>query len=255
MQNFFLFFITALIVVIYSVSDSAEKKLYCGIEPASYLAGSYNPEKLKCFVNPCATGISCDDKIHYLREEAASALKKMLSEFRKDHPGIKITVRSSFRSFYDQRYIWNSKFDGTALVSGKNLSREFKNHQARSREILKYSSMPGSSRHHWGTDFDINSLYNEYYNTGEGRIIYEWLKKNAGRFGFCQPYTAGRNGGYNEEKWHWSYKPLSEVFLNDYNRIFEKDIKRFIKKSGFSGMESSFNNALEYVNEINGDCR
>ena len=255
MQKFLIFFITALVVVIYSYSASAEKNLYCGIEPSSYLAGSYNPEKLKCFVNPCELGIPCDDKKHYLREEAASALKKMLSEFRKDHPGIKITVRSSFRSFYDQKYIWNSKFDGTALVSGKNLSREFKNHQARSREILKFSSMPGTSRHHWGTDFDINSLYNEYYNTGEGKIIYEWLKKNAGRFGFCQPYTEGRSGGYSEEKWHWSFKPLSEVFINDYNRLYEKDIKRFIKKSGFSGIDSSINNALEYVNEINGDCR
>jgi LAS superfamily LD-carboxypeptidase LdcB len=255
MQKFLLFFISTLIVVIYFVSASAEKTLYCGIDPASYLAGSFIPEKLNCFVNLTDFGISCDGKKHYLREEASSALKKMLAEFRKDNPKINITVRSSFRSFYDQKYIWNNKFDGITAVSGKNLSKEFKNHQARSREILKYSSMPGTSRHHWGTDFDINSLYNDYYNTGEGQIIYEWLKKNAGRFGFCQPYTEGRKGGYSEEKWHWSYKPLSEIFINDYNRLFDKDIKRFIKSSGFSGIESSINNVLEYVNVINGDCR
>ncbi len=255
MQKLILSIIAAIFVVILYFSVYAGNSVYCGTDPSTYLAGSYNPEKLKCFVNPCVIGIPCDDKKHYLREEAAAALKKMLSEFRKDHPNIKITVRSSFRSFYDQKYIWNSKFDGSTLVSGKNLSREFKNHEARSREILKYSSMPGTSRHHWGTDFDINYLYNDYYNTGEGRIIYEWLKKNAGRFGYCQPYTAGRSGGYSEEKWHWSYRPLSEIFINDYNRLFDKDIKRFIRKSGFSGIESSINNALEYVNEINGDCR
>lgn len=255
MRNIFLLLIISLAYTLCNDLLFAEETVYCGIEPSLYLAGNFNPEKLKCFENPSDSGISCDEKRHFLRVESAEALKKMLSEFKKDHPKIKIIVRSTFRSFNDQKYIWNSKFDGITMVSGKNLSREFKNHQARSREILKYSSMPGTSRHHWGTDFDINSLYNEYYNSGEGQIIYQWLKKNAGRFGFCQPYTAGREGGYSEEKWHWSYRPLSEIFLKDYNRLFEKDIKKFIKASGFSGIDSSINNALEYVNDINRDCR
>jgi LAS superfamily LD-carboxypeptidase LdcB len=255
MRNILLFLIISLAVIFCNETVFSEDSPYCGIEPALYLAGHYNPEKLKCFVNPAESGIPCDEKRHFLRVETAASLKKMLAEFKKDNPGIRIFVRSSFRGFNDQKYIWNSKFDGTALVSGKNLSRVFKNHKDRSREILKYSSMPGTSRHHWGTDFDINSLYNEYYNSGEGRIIYQWLKKNAGRFGFCQPYTAGRAGGYSEERWHWSYRPLSEIFLQDYNTLYEKEIKKFIKSSGFSGIESSINNALEYVNDINRDCR
>ena len=56
--------------------------------------------------------------------------------------------------------------------------------------ILEYSSAPGTSRHHWGTDMDINALQNDYFsNKGNGAFLYEWLQKNAAKFGFCQPYN------------------------------------------------------------------
>ncbi len=64
--------------------------------------------------------------------------------------------------------------------------------------------MPGA-RHHWGTDFDLNALNNAYFNTKDGKRIYDWLTQHAAEFGFCQPYTAkggpdGRPIGYEEEK-------------------------------------------------------
>ena len=37
------------------------------------------------------------------------------------------------------------------------------------KEIMKYSSMPSTSRHHWGTDIDLNSLENSYFEKGEGK--------------------------------------------------------------------------------------
>ena len=54
------------------------------------------------------------------------------------------------------------------------------------KTILLYSSMPTTSRHHWGTDMDINSLENSYFASGQGLKEYTWLKKNAAKFGFCQ---------------------------------------------------------------------
>ncbi|MGY8911587.1 MAG: M15 family metallopeptidase, partial [Flavobacteriales bacterium] len=34
--------------------------------------------------------------------------------------------------------------------------------------------------------------------------------------------------GYHEEKWHWSYLPLSKIYLNYYNQqITYKDINDF----------------------------
>ncbi|NJK84501.1 MAG: M15 family metallopeptidase [Saprospiraceae bacterium] len=43
------------------------------------------------------------------------------------------------------------------------------NPQERALKILKYSSMPGTSRHHWGTDIDLNSFSNSYFEQGEGK--------------------------------------------------------------------------------------
>jgi LAS superfamily LD-carboxypeptidase LdcB len=80
--------------------------------------------------------------------------------------------------------------------------------------------MPGTSRHHWGTDIDLNNLNNEYFESGEGLKIYQWLTAHAHRFGFCQPYTSKTGGrtGYEEEKWHWSYTPLSIPLLEEYKK-------------------------------------
>jgi LAS superfamily LD-carboxypeptidase LdcB len=96
--------------------------------------------------------------------------------------------------------------------------------------------MPGTSRHHWGTDIDLNSLENSYFEVGEGLKVYQWLLQHAHEFGFCQPYTSKATGrtGYEEEKWHWSYTPLSVPLLQQYmNTITLEDI------SGFQGSETA----------------
>jgi len=51
--------------------------------------------------------------------------------------------------------------------------------------------MPGTSRHHWGTDVDLFSLDNKFFESGDGKIWYSWMVQNAAKYGFCQPYTAG----------------------------------------------------------------
>jgi zinc D-Ala-D-Ala carboxypeptidase len=57
---------------------------------------------------------------------------------------------------------------------------------------MQYSSMPGTSRHHWGTDVDLYALDDIYFTYGDGKIVYDWLLANAANYGFCQPYTANR---------------------------------------------------------------
>jgi LAS superfamily LD-carboxypeptidase LdcB len=134
------------------------------------------------------------------------------------------------------------------LVEGQNLT-EVTDLEKRAKLILLYSSMPGTSRHHWGTDMDLNSLENSYFDSGEGLKIYQWLTTHAAKFGFCQPYTskaAGRTG-YEEEKWHWSYWPLSKKLLSDYVKsVRYSDIK------GFEGSKTAKSiNAIEkYVQGI-----
>ena len=114
--------------------------------------------------------------------------------------------------------------------------------------------MPGTSRHHWGTDIDINSLEDSYFLSGQGKKEYEWLTKNAARFGFQQPYTPKdkeRPTGYEEEKWHWTYKPISKDLTLQYAKsVTIESIK------GFSGAETaeSIDIINKYVLGIHPDC-
>lgn len=224
-------------------------RVFNGIKKENYLTGRFNPSKHPGFINLKKAGIPTDRKVHYLRKETAHALKRMIAAVKKDHPGIKIWVTSSTRNFTNQKYIWEKKWK-----SGK-YGKKNEKPLIIAGNILKYSSMPGTSRHHWGTDFDINNLTNSYYNRGEGKIIYNWLRKNASKYGFCQPYTAGRKKGYNEERWHWSYIPLAGKFLREWNSLYSKKKELFTVEAGFLGSESSGSLAPVYVNGINSKCR
>lgn len=89
-----------------------------------------------------------------------------------------------------------------------------------------------TSRHHWGTDVDINSLDNDYFIRGKGLRLYRWMQSNAPRFDYWQVYTDKATGrkGYEMERWHWSYMPISEPYLRAYIRTVSYD-----DLLGFSG--------------------
>ncbi|MFZ4543323.1 MAG: M15 family metallopeptidase [Saprospiraceae bacterium] len=153
----------------------------------------------------------CNREDLFLRKEALHAYFEMEKTARK--AGVKLVIISATRNFQQQKRIWEKKWskllsDEQSGKVGKRIAEE------KAKEILKFSSMPGSSRHHWGTDIDLNSLTDDYFRKGEGEKVYRWLILNAARFGFCQPYTSKKNGrtGYEEEKWHWTYVPLSKEF-------------------------------------------
>ncbi|WP_055445200.1 M15 family metallopeptidase [Lacinutrix himadriensis] len=173
----------------------------------------------------------------YLNKEVYTAFKEMYTSAKKN--GINLMIVSGTRNFYEQKSIWERKWD-----KYKNLE-----HLERARKILEYSSMPTTSRHHWGTDMDLINLNNSYFEKGKGKEEYEWLLKYANDFGFYQVYTNKENGrtGYNLEKWHWSYLPLASRYLNYYNEnITYSDI------SDFKGSELAEKAKMitEYVNGI-----
>jgi len=243
-----------LFLCLFSAYGIGSEDLYCGISSERYLTGRFSPHKMPCFVNLSKESIPAVRKNMYLRREAALSLKKMLKAFHRVHPQIKVTVRSATRNFYDQRYIWGTKWMGTRSVGGKNLSETIKDPRERALKILEYSSMPGTSRHHWGTDVDFNQLNNAYYKKGGGKILFTWLRAHGTRFGFGQPYTAGRRTGYKEERWHWSYLPLARGFLRDWNSLIRPAGYEKLKIS-FPGKKAAWPLAPRYVNAIAGDCR
>jgi len=82
-------------------------------------------------------------------------------------------------------------------------------------EILQTSAAPGISRHHWGTDLDLfsdNPI--EWADDGPRQPEYRLLQAHGARHGFIQPYTsASTKPSFIEERWHWSYYPVSQALL------------------------------------------
>jgi len=123
----------------------------------------------------------------YMNTQAYNAYKKMYADAAKE--GLDLKIVSAFRSFYHQKAIWEAKWTGRIKVLGQDLSKKYPNAEARAKVILMFSSMPGTSRHHWGTDVDIYSVEDEDFQAGKGKKVYEWLLKNAANYGYCQVYT------------------------------------------------------------------
>lgn len=193
----------------------------------NYLLGKFDPTTHSQFSKLRDEHTRGSAKGAYLRKETYEAFIKMSDAARKD--GIELIIISATRNFEAQKRIWENKWEGRTPVEGKNLTT-VKDSKERARLILLYSSMPSTSRHHWGTDMDLNSLENSFFETGQGLKIYQWLTAHAAEYGFCQPYTSKNFGrtGYEEEKWHWSYLPLSVVFMEEYSKkVKYSDIKGF----------------------------
>jgi hypothetical protein len=186
------------------------------------------------------------------RREAVESLTRMAQAAKAD--GIELRVLSAFRSFEDQRRIWEDKWTGVTRVEGGRLPETVPDPERRALKILEYSSMPGTSRHHWGTEFDLNSLESRFFLSGEGRGIHEWLTAHGPQFGFCQVYSPkgpDRPNGYNTEEWHWSYMPLSSRFLSDYlSKVTPETIQ------GFKGSETARGIDVigRYVQGVNPAC-
>jgi len=140
--------------------------------------------------------------------------------------GFELRILSGFRSFEQQLSIWNRKATGQLAVLDSN-AKPLDITRLSERElvfaILRWSALPGASRHHWGTDLDVYDqaarpggyeieLIPEEVDTG-GMFapLHEWLDRRiaAGRAsGFFRPYDRDRNG-VAPERWHVSHAPVA----------------------------------------------
>ena len=165
-----------------------------GVE-VDFLKGKFHKERVSSFVKlPKKYSGKANS---YLQKKTWRAFKEMWKAAHRD--GVSLYVVSAVRTFTEQREIWNAKFAGRRKVAGFNLAKKFSSHIQRAKEILKFSSMPGTSRHHWGTDIDIvasptMTLTNRNFSSGKGLKAYQWLRKNAAQYGFCQtlPFSPGK---------------------------------------------------------------
>jgi len=155
-----------------------------------------------------------------LRKEAHDAFIEMKKAAYLD--GVSIKVVSSYRDFYKQERIWERKY----LKYTEEL--DMSPHDAM-KKIIEYSTIPGTSRHHWGTDIDLIDGYKKtngdvlvpekFEEGGPFEEFKKWMDKNANTYGFYLVYTDDhKRRGFKYEPWHYSYAPISKPMLKIFRR-------------------------------------
>jgi len=160
-----------------------------------------------------------------MHRETKLALKQMSDAAASEN--IKIEVVSAYRSFQRQKEIFERKYkrftaDGLAPLDAI-------------KKIIAYSTIPGTSRHHWGTDIDIidgnaprpSSVLQakNFHGNGPFCKMKEWLDKNAESFGFYEVYTDNPSRkGFEYEPWHFSFAAVSIPMLVAYQDLDLKTV-------------------------------
>lgn len=197
----------------------------------------------------CLLGCS-DDHITYfenryrLQGEVCVKFEQLVSAGASE--GFDICIASGFRSYQHQREIWNAKATGKRTVlDDRGAPIDLNSLDAKSMvfAILRWSALPGASRHHWGTDFDIydaasltdrEALLLTVEETEFGGPFYNmycWLEQYLStNSDFFRPYAEDR-GGVACEPWHLSYSPFAQTYL----KCLDRDLLfSFLKEQDFA---------------------
>lgn len=166
---------------------------------------------------------------HFIHAAIHNDLERLSDAAKK--AGFELTIASSFRDFERQRLIWNNKFLGLRPVLDANeqpIEVNKLSKLALCHAILRFSALPGASRHHWGTDLDVFDAsavahgyqlkleQHEYQKNGPFYELNNWLDAHLTDFGFFRPY-ARYQGGVAAEPWHISHRAQSQIMENAYD--------------------------------------
>ncbi|MCK5882825.1 MAG: M15 family metallopeptidase [Bacteriovoracaceae bacterium] len=140
-----------------------------------------------------------------------------------------IKIASGFRDYKRQLNIWNNKARGLRPLlddKGNQLNLDILSPEEILYSILRWSAIPGFSRHHWGSDIDIYDHSaiptNDYQvqltpievqENGIFAPLHLWIDQLIAqeKTKFYRPFEKDR-GGVAPERWHLSYKPTSDNF-------------------------------------------
>lgn len=162
-----------------------------------------------------------------MHPEALTAFDQLRRDARC--AGFEPKVVSGFRGFERQRAIWNGKARGERPLLdsyGQPLDVATLSPEDTVFAILRWSALPGGSRHHWGTDFDVIDAAavpedyrvqltpEEVADQGVFGPFHCWLDEriaSGNSYGLFRPYAEDR-GGVAPERWHLSYAPRAREF-------------------------------------------
>ncbi len=186
----------------------------------SELESTYEPSPMTKLT--CATLQS--SRTYELESRAAMALYAMLAEMKA--AGVSdIMVASAYRSYNYQVTTYNKYVDfekscisddarrvfGEAYIKMNYLDKKiFKLTLEDAHTVVQsYSALPGQSEHQTGlcVDFITSDMGTELTEAFENTAAFEWLSKNAYKFGFILRYPKGKESitGYTYEPWHYRF--------------------------------------------------
>lgn len=176
-----------------------------------------------------------DIRVH---RAAAVPLERLRNKARD--AGFELAVASSFRDYSRQLQIWRDKVAGVRPVyaaDGSLLAADRLSEQDLLWAILRWSALPGTSRHHWGTDLDVYDaaavpedyrlqlVPEEYQGDGPFTPFRRWLDEliaSGEAEGFFHPYATDR-GAVAPEPWHISYRPVADRYQAQFGfEVFEQ---------------------------------
>ena len=161
-----------------------------------------------------------------LHHDVLPALSRIQADAQRN--GFTIAIASGYRSFDRQLMIWNGKATGERQVldsDGQIMDTSQLSDEELLFAILRWSAIPGCSRHHWGSDMDVydSAAVSAGYNvqlttaetTGEGPFapLHHWLDTYlaSDECEFFRPYAHDR-GGIAPERWHLSHWPTAKQY-------------------------------------------
>ena len=174
--------------------------------------------------------------------------------------GFDLRILSGFRDFERQSSIWNRKAAGElAVLDSRAVPLDIRSLTPKELvfAILRWSALPGASRHHWGTDVDVYDasarptgyevelIPDEVETGGMFAPLHEWLDGRIAEgacHGFFRPYDRDR-GGVAPERWHLSHRPTA---LPHQRRLTVGVLRDTVSASGLRLKES----ILRHLDEI-----
>lgn len=123
-----------------------------------------------------------------------------------------LTITSQYRSFADQANIVLRMLSSLGITPASSDEAV----RAALAESLTTRSIPGFSRHHWGTEIDVIDPTSAEWKPGARYApLAAFMLNEAPRFGFYNPYQEGGSPEparphYQPEPWHLSYFPIAD---------------------------------------------
>ena len=180
--------------------------------------------------------------------------------------GFDLAIASAYRDYERQLAIWNDKVLGKRAVldrQGNTLDVATMDDEAVLYAILNWSAIPGTSRHHWGSDLDVydasavSASYevrltdDEVYDGGVFSALHDWLDD---RFfldetvKFFRPYTSA-SSCVSPERWHISYWPVSKEFecllsIELFQRFFASESRLLLREQILKNLDDIFANYI-----------